>query len=231
VARVVAANGALRGSLSRRDRVLARRRTARLEGVTIHLQCAGGAEVGGGRQTVGCVGSTTAARGGDEGLRVVCRALLAPPLKHALVGGAQTVLHLAHARLEIAPVALVAQVGKRLEDFSLYRVHLVLECVMALGERGERGVDLARHRAQLLPMRSMLRGKRGVDPAAHLAIPLLLPEVHPLHPHEEAREGEEQRGGDEKVHGMHGVTCLLFGLWNYDAQVCFFKFASLCGDQ
>ena len=159
------------------------------------MRRAGGAEVGGERRAVGCVGGTTAARRGDGGLTVVCRALPAPRPKHALVGGAQTALHLAHARLEIA---LVAHVGKCLEeDFFLHRIHLELKCCTLLGERG----------VQLLPMRSTLLGKRGVDPAAHLAIPLLLPEVHP---HEEAREGGEQRGdeeaeilrGDKELHGV-----------------------------
>ena len=64
VARVVVADGALRCSLSRRDRVLVQRR---LEGVAMHSRCTGGAgRSGGERRSVGCVGGTTAARVDDD---------------------------------------------------------------------------------------------------------------------------------------------------------------------
>ena len=110
------ADGALDGSLCRRDRVLVRRRTARLEGAAIHFRCAGGAGVGRERRNVGCVGGTTAAPGDNEGPRVVCKALLAPRPKRALLlGGAQAPApHLAQALLESAH--LVAHVSEGLGE-------------------------------------------------------------------------------------------------------------------
>ena len=89
-ARVGVADGALGGSLCQRDRVLVRRRTARLEGAAIHFLCAGGAGVGRERRNVGCVGGTTAAPGDNEGPRVVCKAL---HLAQALLENAHLVAH------------------------------------------------------------------------------------------------------------------------------------------